>query len=244
MAMRMRAPSRILSTTISWLLCLGPAVTPGAGAAHSAPRYEYDSVLAKMPDRVHGQTLFGNCAHCHGGTAGGSADGTIPALAGQHFRVIARQLVDFRYDKRWDARMEHFADTPYVIATQDVADIADYISSLNRTGPTVSGDGEQVTHGGHVYALHCANCHGPVAEGNNFKAYPRLAGQHYPYLLEQLHDAVEGRRPNFPISHIRLLEGYDRDDLVGLSDFLSRISVLPSTAMTMSSPGISTNVRR
>jgi cytochrome c553 len=225
--MQMKTSSQTLSKAAPWLIWLVLAATASAAATHAGPRDEYQSVLAKTPDRVHGQTLFGNCAHCHGGTAGGSQDGSIPALAGQHFRVIARQLVDFRHDKRWDARMEHFADTPYVIATQDVADIADYISSLKPTGAAVTGDGEQAIHGGQLYARHCASCHGAAGEGDNLKSYPRLAGQHYPYLLEQLHDAVEGRRPNFPSAHIRVLVGYDRDDLVGLSDFLSRLPPSP-----------------
>jgi cytochrome c553 len=138
--------------------------------------------------------------------------------------------------------MEHFADTPYVIATQDVADVADYISSLKPTGPAVTGDGEQVGHGAKLYAQHCASCHGRQGEGDKLKAYPRLAGQHYPYLLRQLHDAVEGRRPNFSTSHIRMLAAYNRDDFAGIADFLSRIP--PAAAVMGFSSGTSTDLPR
>jgi hypothetical protein len=37
-----------------------------------------------------------------------------------------------------------------------------------------------------------------------------------------MHDAVEGRRPNFPAEHIRLLQPFERADFVGVADFLSR----------------------
>ena len=205
------------------LLVAAMALLGAPTRAESAARDEYDSVLVRTPDRLHGETLFGNCARCHAANGAGAQDGSVPAIAGQHFRVLARQLADYRHDKRWDARMEHFADTPYVIATQDVADVADYISSLKPTGPGVSGDGEQLAHGASVYAQRCASCHGLQGEGDQLKAYPRLAGQHYPYVLRQLHDAVEGRRPNFSKAHVRLLASMERDDYIGIADYLSRI---------------------
>jgi cytochrome c553 len=224
-------------------LLAGAAILLLSALSWAAPpaRDEYESVLVRTPDRLHGETLFGNCARCHGAAGAGAQDGSVPAIAGQHFRVLARQLVDYRHDKRWDARMEHFADTPYVIATQDVADVADYISSLKRAGPGVAGDGEQLEHGARVYAQRCAGCHGPQGEGDKFKAYPRLAGQHYPYLLRQFHDAVEGRRPNFSPAHVRLLARLNRDDYVGMADYLSRITPPPSIAVTATTLGISTH---
>ena len=222
-------------TSTRWFALALIQVMTITSAQASSQRDEYDSVLIRTPDRVHGETLYGNCARCHGPTGAGARDGSIPAIAGQHFRVLARQLVDYRHDKRWDSRMEHFADTPYVIATQDVADVANYISSLRPTGPGVTGDGTQVEHGASAYAKKCAACHGAHGEGDKLKAYPRLAGQHFPYLLRQLHDAVEGRRPNFSTAHVRLLSRLDRDDFVGISDYLSRIPAPAPVGVTATS---------
>jgi cytochrome c553 len=67
------------------------------------------------------------------------------------------------------------------------------------------------------------SCHGATAAGDPDKLAPRLAGQQYGYLLREMHDAVEGRRPNFSLKHIRLLQKHDHDDIVGLADFLSRV---------------------
>jgi len=37
-----------------------------------------------------------------------------------------------------------------------------------------------------------------------------------------MYDAVDGRRPNFSSSHVRMLARLERDDFLGLADFLSR----------------------
>jgi cytochrome c553 len=68
----------------------------------------------------------------------------------------------------------------------------------------------------------CAVCHGSSGGGSEDGDVPRLAGQHYEYLLRQMYDAVDGRRPNFSRSHVRLLARLERADLVGLADFLAR----------------------
>jgi len=212
---------RFIPRQLGALLCL-LLVTPVIAA--SVSEQEYESILRAKTDATRGESLFTTCARCHGEDGGGARDGSVPAIAGQHFRVIARQLVDYRHDQRWDPRMEHFADVPYLTFAQDVADVAAYISNLEPKGLRVVGDGDAVDRGAGVYASRCASCHGAKGEGNNARAYPRLAGQHYPYLLRQMHDAIEGRRPNFSNAHVRLLSRLDRDELVGMSDYLSRLS--------------------
>lgn len=146
----------------------------------------------------------------------------MPRIAGQHFSVLVRQIVDYRHDTRWDIRMEHFTGRNLLGDAQAIADVAEYTSRLTREQPRNVGSGELVKHGASVYAQRCAQCHGPHGEGEDAGAIPRLAGQHYPYLLRQMHDAVDGRRPNFSPEHIRLLGRLERDDLIGVADFLSR----------------------
>jgi cytochrome c553 len=51
---------------------------------------------------------------------------------------------------------------------------------------------------------------------------PRLAGQHYAYLLRHLYDAIDGRRPQMSGSHAAMLKDLDRDALQGIADLLSR----------------------
>ncbi len=124
--------------------------------------------------------------------------------------------------------MEHFASLNTLVSTQDIADVAAYVSSLKPARTSTVGDGMYRAHGAKVYASRCASCHGQAAQGNDRQRYPRLAGQQYEYLLRQLHDAVEGRRPNFSREHVRLLEGFQKAELVGLSDYLSRLGATDS----------------
>jgi cytochrome c553 len=207
---------RILAT-----LCCALTVS---AAAHGSPvaTQEFNEVLAKQTNLEHGAELFHECAACHGKNGGGSENGDVPRIAGQHFTVIVRQLVDYRHDSRWDIRMEHYAGRKLLSDPQSIADIAGYVSQLTGGEVRTVGDGQLVRHGAAVYGQRCAQCHGLMGEGREEGRVPRLAGQHYGYLLRQMHDAVDGRRPNFSRSHVRLLARLERDDFVGLADFLAR----------------------
>jgi cytochrome c553 len=203
-------------------LLLG-SLLPLAVHGSPVPQQEFDQVLRSKPDLEHGEALFAACAACHGSQGGGVADYTVPAIAGQRFRVIARQLVDYRHDKRWDLRMQHFADQHHLSGPADIADVAAFVSRMPIVNAPDHGSGEFLQHGGELYARLCAACHGAAGEGDDRLDVPRLAGQHYAYLLRQMHDAVEHRRPNFPPDHIRLLKRLDFTDLTGVADYLSRL---------------------
>lgn len=206
--------------TLGWLIV---AVAPCATYAASPAQQEYESVLRCKSDLVHGEKLFDTCAACHAGHGSGASDGTVPAIAAQRFRVIVRELVDYRHDERWDQRMAHFTNNHHLSTVQDIADVAAYISQLPAKPSLGTGSGEYVKRGAEVYGRLCASCHGVKAQGDNLKRYPRLAGQHYEYLLRQMQDAVEGRRPDFQIRHIRVLQGLKHPDSEGVADYLSRL---------------------
>ena len=195
---------------------------PVVAWAISTARQEYSAAIRSNPNLDHGAELFRMCSACHGPSGAGTEDGNVPRIAGQHFRVLAKQLVDYRHDTRWDIRMEHFTDRHLVPDAQAIADVAAYVNQLESQTPPGVGKGDLVGHGATLYAARCQSCHGKAGEGDERKIVPRLAGQHYEYLLRQMYDAVDGRRPNFPSEHIRLLARLDHDDLLGISDFLSR----------------------
>lgn len=193
--------------------------------AHSASiaQQEYDSVLHSKRDSVHGKKLFESCATCHGPDGAGTSDGTVPAIAGQHFRVLARELVDFRHVERWDERMEAFTDAHQLGGVRDIADVAVYVNSLQAVRTLGQGSAKFLQQGASLYVQRCASCHGASAEGDDAKGYPRLAGQHYLYLLRQLNNAGEFRRRDFPGEHVQLLKEIGQADLVGVADYLSRL---------------------
>ncbi|MEJ0034979.1 MAG: c-type cytochrome [Gammaproteobacteria bacterium] len=201
---------------------LAAALVWGIVPAAQTARSEFDNALHARPDLAHGAELFRTCATCHGPTGNGADDGGIPRIAGQHFRVLVRQLVDYRYEMRWDIRMEHYAGRGLLTDAKSIADVAAYVAQLARDAPRNVGDGSMLRHGAQVYAQRCAECHGASGEGEGLTLVPRVAGQHYAYLLRQMYDGVDGRRPNFSTSHVRTFARLQRDDLVGVADFLSR----------------------
>jgi cytochrome c553 len=200
---------------------------PTIAMVASTARSEFQAAVRLTPNLSHGEELFRTCAACHGTDGAGVPDGTVPAVAGQHFRFIIKQLVDYRHDKRWDIRMERFTDKHLLAGPQDLADVAAYVSGLPRKANAAHGTGDGLQRGVSVYFRNCESCHGPSGQGDEARAIPRLAGQHYEYLMRQFYDTVDGRRPNMDSEHVRLLSQLEREEIVGVSDYLSRL--LPST---------------
>jgi cytochrome c553 len=64
--------------------------------AMPAGSQEYLEAIKATPDPERGAHYFVVCSNCHGVRGGGSVDGKVPRIGGQHFRVVVRQLVAFR----------------------------------------------------------------------------------------------------------------------------------------------------
>jgi cytochrome c553 len=166
-----------------------------------AQQRELDYVMRIEADAVRGATLYETCAACHGQRGEGVSDGSVPAIAGQHYRVIVKQLADFRAEVRPDLRMRHFADTSHLAYSQEIADVSAYISRLPANAPAAAIPGDAASRGALSYARHCERCHGVTGEGNEESFVPRIATQHAPYLQRQLDDARPGRRDSMIRSH-------------------------------------------
>lgn len=209
---------------LGMLLIAATALYAAGSQAASAPsgQDELHAVFRATANPARGARLFGACVECHGPDGNGQPKGDVPVIAEQHQRVIAKQLVDYRHAERWDVRMEAVAQHR-VGPARDIADLAAYISTLPRQAREGNGDGRNVEHGGRLYLSECSSCHGSEGEGNGVLLVPRLAGQHYRYLLRQLHDTIEERRPNMPPPHAQLFEKMAVEDFTGLADYLSRL---------------------
>ena len=210
-----------MTSVFSRMACLLMLLPCGADAASPA-RSEYQAALRATPDAEHGAMLFAQCVSCHGADGQGLADGSTPVIAGQHFRVLVKQLVDFRYGKRWDFRMEQRANN-HLGAFQDIADVASYLSHLPRMSRSGNAGDADIAQGASLYGANCASCHGARAEGDDVEAVPMLAGQHPAYLLRQMYDSVDGRRPTLAQLHAKRIKPLDFEQLRSIADFLSRI---------------------
>ncbi len=194
---------------------------PHAVDAASPARSEYQAAIRATPDFEHGAVLFAQCVSCHGADGQGAADGSTPRIAGQHFHVLVKQLVDFRYGKRWDFRMQQRANM-HLGAFQDIADVAGYLSQQPRKSDGAARSAAPAS-GTSPYELSCASCHGAQGEGDDQGVVPMLAGQHPAYLLRQMYDSVDGRRPTVAQLHSPLIKALDFEQLRAIAEFLSRL---------------------
>ncbi|MGH8257573.1 MAG: c-type cytochrome [Steroidobacteraceae bacterium] len=196
---------------------------PVSAGAVSAADEEYAAVLRLKPRIAHGAKLFELCAACHGKDGDGSADGSVPAIAGQFMPVLVKQLIEFRYGERHSIRAEGFV-ADHRPNAQDLADAAAYVSSLEPRTPPVRNDLVQTAYGATLFENLCASCHGSRGDGDRGAHVPRLAGQHSEYLAEQMREATHGGRPGMERDHARLFAKLGIDDVNALARYLAEVA--------------------
>ena len=210
--------ARCLAVTLALVCC-----HPQWACAASAAQQEFQAALKRVPDPVRGRELYPTCAACHGMDGAGAADGSVPAIAGQYYAVILKQLVDFRENQRWNQRMEKVLYQRHLIDLADFADIAGYVSSLPRHANRDIGDGTALSSGTAAFFRDCAGCHGAVGQGSGERLTPRLGGQHYGYLVREIRLAGDLRRPNMTAQHAQTVRKLSAEEINGVADYLSRL---------------------
>ena len=137
------------------------------------------------------------CAACHGAD-GNSVVPTFPKLAGQHMKYLAQQINDFKTGKR---KSDIMAPNVQNLSLLEIAELTVYFSTQKPVPGTVEDKplaeaGRKVYEEGNLDAgiPACISCHKEKAAGDI--RYPRLAGQHQAYTLQQLSDFKAGARTN------------------------------------------------
>lgn len=168
-----------------------------------------------------GRDAYTSCAVCHLDDGGGHSDGTFPQLAGQPAGVIIKQLIDIREGRRANPLMLPYARR--LSGSQEIADVALYVSLLPVSPDNGKGTGQDLLLGAELYARDCASCHGIEGGGDAARFIPALAGQHYGYMLRQIRDIGAGRRGNAHPDMVLLAARYSDAELMALVDYASRI---------------------
>jgi cbb3-type cytochrome c oxidase subunit III len=205
----------------------GVSLLTGAGALASEASVDHRTHRALELDAhaEQGAIVFRRaCSRCHGSAAQGDAEHTIPALAGQRFRYVVRQLADFSGDERESALMQRVLSHPALKDPQAWVDIAAYVNNLPKRETAGTGDGSRVAMGRGIFHEQCASCHKGDAHGDDEGFVPSLRGQQYTYLVVQLEKLTESRRHNVDEDLVRFWRNLEQQDVRATADYLSRLT--------------------
>lgn len=181
--------------------------------------------VGAAPSLSTGSHLYRSCAVCHQASAWGSTDGIIPSLAGQQERYLERQLALFRSGARVDTAMQVVTAHPKFGDHNDIVALARYLSGLDPNPNPVKGSGAHLRVGQETYTHICAACHGPTGHGEAGNRVPRIAGQHYPYLREQIESAARLHKDLAPPEMTSALRSMSSQQKDALADYISRLGV-------------------
>lgn len=162
------------------------------------------------------------CGACHGEDGNSSAP-IFPKVAEQHAPYIAKQLHDFKSQKRSDPTMGALSEP---LSAVDIDDLAAYYAK-QRIKPE---QGKPNPHGEMLYRAGnpktglpaCTGCHGPNGSGNPQALFPAINGQYAAYIEKTLQDFQSGARANDANGVMRTIAGkMSEEDIRAVSDYLS-----------------------
>ncbi len=226
---------------LSALLITGALFTGTALAAGAPPTSDKHEWMSEGGERLIALELEGNvedgldvyevCSACHLPEGWGTPDGTFPQIAGQLKNVIIKQLDDIRQGNRDNPTMYPFALPESIGDAQALADVAAYMEKLPMNPENGKGEWAEGTtefeQGKKLYEENCVKCHGDVGQGELENYYPRLAGQHYLYMLRQFEWIRDGKRRNANPEMVEQIANFTDKDMEMVINYTSRIPVPP-----------------
>jgi cytochrome c553 len=144
-------------------------------------------------DPAAGEQKAAACSGCHG-PLGKSSNAQWPNLAAQQSIYLINQLKAFQSGSRKNSLMQPLAAS---LSEEDINHLAAYFSSQQAAK---AGSDPALAKAGQSKSSMCLGCHGASAEGNG--QFPRLAGQHPEYLVQQLKNFKQGTREGGPMQAI------------------------------------------
>ena len=167
------------------------------------------------------------CGTCHG-TNGRSVSPTFPNLAAQTAPYLEAQLKAFKDQTRADPDAQAYMwGMAAQLSDAQISELADYFSKQPAPAAGKSGGPAAIARGKQVFEegvparqiAPCASCHG--AHGEGMATFPRLAGQHAPYLLKQLL-VIQNALRNAPVMH-GVVKELTRDQIEAVAVYLESI---------------------
>ena len=188
---------------------------------------ELARAMALEPDVARGLEIYRECAACHMPEGWGLSNGSVPQIAGQHRKVVIKQLADIRAGNRDAILMAPYSSVESIGGAQAVADVAAYIDTLEISVETGKGKGNDLELGKRLYAENCARCHGPEGEGQSEIYAPRIQAQHYNYLVRQFEWIRDGKRRNANPEMVKQIQAFGDRETAAVLDYVSRLEPAP-----------------
>ncbi|HHH36301.1 MAG TPA: c-type cytochrome [Gammaproteobacteria bacterium] len=239
------------STTLASIF-VGAAALIMAPMSHAAVKPEVKANIANGKKIfTEGKGSVPACNSCHGADGMGDDNLGTPRLAGQISQFIVKQLEDFATDRRQDTTMFVMNTNAKGLSAQDRRDVAAYVSTLkNYKIRTVLGQQQLVeakagsnlkelaANGTEIGKRHlgkaivnygapergipaCRSCHGYNGRGVD-PIYPKIGGQRFTYIVNQLKNFREGKRKNDPMSQMQVVaRKLSDEDILNLATFLT-----------------------
>jgi cytochrome c553 len=155
------------------------------------------------------------CAACHG-EGGRSAIPLNPILAGQTSRYLYLQLRDYQEGRRSNELM-----APMVagLSRDEMRELSDYYSKQKPPPQPFKADPEKAKLGKlKSDETLCTMCHLGGFAGQN--EIPRVAGQHYDYIVKQLTDFKNRKRTNDAGNMTSVSNTLNDQDIENLAHYL------------------------
>jgi len=169
-------------------------------------------------DAEAGKAKAEPCFACHGPN-GNSTNPQVPSLAGQQWLYIQLQLIQFREERRKDPQMSPMAKD---ISDADAKALGEYFAAQKPNPPAAPKEADRMERGKAISArLHCNSCHTPDFHGQ--QQVPRLASQHYDYLVKSLRVFKGNTRPDFDGLMIESAQPLGDNDILDVSAYLASL---------------------
>ncbi|MAG32394.1 MAG: cytochrome C [Deltaproteobacteria bacterium] len=194
-----------------------------AEALRARAARDFDRAVTLNANVERGLEIYRGCAACHTPEGWGMRSGIVPQLAGQHRRVVIKQLADIRAGNRENGAMAPYSSVEAIGGAQAVADVAGYIDTLEISVENGKGPGDDLALGEELYRKNCKHCHGERGEGSNDEQIPRIQAQHYDYLVNQFELIRNGGRRNADPEMMEQIQRFERREIRAIMDFVARL---------------------
>ena len=156
------------------------------------------------------------CAACHGPN-GNSTQTQYPILAGQTARYLYLQLKDFQEGRRVNELMTPMAAG---LSRDEMRAISDWFAKQKPAPQTFKVDPERARLGKlKSDETLCTMCHLGGFAGQN--EIPRVAGQHYDYIVKQLSDFKARKRTNDAGNMTSVARTLNAEDIENLAQYIT-----------------------